>query len=173
MSGQLSVSLQKRGGSEVIWLTLPVTEEDFKLAMQKIGATHKDEFVISGFQSNVRSLPSEAIVAADFNSVNYLASQFVAMSNEQLEALKGFDLWQKLYLMKFTPEQYCIADKPENYLTTAEMSSEANYNMIDGLINNEPTKQNDPDKKNSILDQLNQGKEPQQHKEPYHTDRVR
>ena len=31
------------------------------------------------------------------------------------------------------------AEQPENYLKTAEQTTEQNYNMIDGLINNTPT----------------------------------
>lgn len=41
---------------------------------------------------------------------------------------------------------------PENYLATAEMTLEGNYNQIDGIINNEPPKP-------SLLDTLRQYKE--------------
>ena len=40
--------------------------------------------------------------------------------------------------------------RPENYLAAAEMSTENNYNQIDGIINNEPAP------KPSVLDTLNQ-----------------
>ena len=44
--------------------------------------------------------------------------------------------------------------KPENHLAAAEAATEGNYNMIDGIINNEPPKEDAPDKKTSILAQL-------------------
>lgn len=40
--------------------------------------------------------------------------------------------------------------RPENYLAATEMGAEANYNQIDGIINNEPTP------KPSLLDTLSQ-----------------
>ena len=43
--------------------------------------------------------------------------------------------------------------RPENYLATAGMSAEGNYNQIDGIINNEPPP------KPSLLDTLNQCRE--------------
>jgi hypothetical protein len=45
----------------------------------------------------------------------------------------------------------------ENYLRTAEMSAEGNYNNIDGIIGNNDPK-DDSDKKKSLLEQLEQCK---------------
>ncbi len=45
-----------------------------------------------------------------------------------------------------------VQPAPENYLATAEMSAEVNYNQIDGIINNEPSKP-------SVLDSLRQCQE--------------
>ena len=45
-----------------------------------------------------------------------------------------------------------VRPAPENYLATAEMGAEQNYNQIDGIINNEPPKP-------SLLDQLKQCQE--------------
>lgn len=56
------------------------------------------------------------------------------------------DEWEVHYRAGEIPAEYMIF-KPENYLATAEMSEEGNYNMIDGIINNTPPKP-------SILDQL-------------------
>ena len=51
-------------------------------------------------------------------------------------------------LLAFRP----VHPAPENYLATAEMGAEQNYNQIDGIINNEPPKP-------SLLDQLKQCQE--------------
>jgi len=45
-----------------------------------------------------------------------------------------------------------VQPAPENYLATAEMSAEVNYNQIDGIINNEAPKP-------SVLDSLRQCQE--------------
>ncbi len=42
--------------------------------------------------------------------------------------------------------------KPENYLKAAEMSTEDDYGMIDGIINNGAKEE--PEKKSSVLDRL-------------------
>jgi len=57
------------------------------------------------------------------------------------------DEWEVRYRAGEIPAEYMIF-KPENYLAAAEMSAEGNYNMIDGIINNEPPP------KPSILAQL-------------------
>ena len=55
-----------------------------------------------------------------------------------------------------------FADKPFNYLETAEKQTEQNYNKIDGIINNEPPEDS---KKPSIKQQLNQAKKEQGERE--------
>ena len=55
-----------------------------------------------------------------------------------------------------------FADKPFNYLETAEKQTEQNYNKIDGIINNVPPKDS---KKPSIKQQLNQAKKEQGERE--------
>lgn len=67
--------------------------------------------------------------------------------------LKTGQLYRPVYsedghLLAFRP----VRPAPENYLATAEMGAEQNYNQIDGIINNEPTKP-------SLLDQLKQCQE--------------
>ena len=64
--------------------------------------------------------------------------------------LKTGQLYRPVYsdvgqLLAFRP----VRPAPENYLATAEMGAEQNYNQIDGIINNEPPKP-------SLLDQLKQ-----------------
>lgn len=51
-------------------------------------------------------------------------------------------------------EGVCLSDKDENYLANAEMSMEANYNNIDGIINNLPNKEDEI----YIQDLANKGK---------------
>ncbi|MCB7042305.1 DUF4316 domain-containing protein [Flavonifractor plautii] len=67
--------------------------------------------------------------------------------------LKTGQLYRPVYsdvgqLLAFRP----VRPAPENYLATAEMDAEQNYNQIDGIINNEPPKP-------SLLDQLKQCQE--------------
>lgn len=67
--------------------------------------------------------------------------------------LKTGQLYRPIYsedvhLLAFRP----VRPAPENYLATAEMGAEQNYNQIDGIINNEPPK-------HSLLDQLKQCQE--------------
>lgn len=46
----------------------------------------------------------------------------------------------KYYIMGNGTQAYAVAvEQPENYLKNAEMSTEQNYNMIDGSINNTPS----------------------------------
>ena len=40
---------------------------------------------------------------------------------------------------KVTAQEQPTQEQPENYLKTAEQTTEQNYNMIDGQINNTPT----------------------------------
>lgn len=87
---------------------------------------------------------------------------------------------------KVTAQEQPTQEQPENYLKTAEQTTEQNYNMIDGQINNTPTateleekakaggqislaeyaealkaekKQAEPEKKSSIRAQLKAAKE--------------
>ena len=67
--------------------------------------------------------------------------------------LKTGQLYRPVYLedgrlLAFRP----VRPAPENYLATAEMGAEQNYNQIDGIINNEPPKP-------SLLEQLKQCQE--------------
>ena len=67
-----------------------------------------------------------------------------AMSREQMEAA-GYGLHHqsddgKYLIMGNGTRAFAItAEQPENYLKTAEQTTEQNYNMIDGQINNTPT----------------------------------
>ena len=113
------------------------------------------------------------------------------MSREQMEAA-GYGLHHqsddgKYLIMGNGTRAFAItAEQPENYLKTAEQTTEQNYNMIDGQINNTPTaaeleekakaggqiflaeyaealkaekKQTEPEKKPSIRAQLRADKE--------------
>ena len=67
-----------------------------------------------------------------------------AMSREQIEAAGyGFhhqsDDGKYLIMGNGTRAFAVAAEPPENYLKTAEQTTEQNYNMIDGQINNTPT----------------------------------
>ena len=67
-----------------------------------------------------------------------------AMSREQMEAAGyGFHHQSedgKHYIMGNGTQAFAVAaEQPENYLKTAEQTTEQNYNMIDGQINNTPT----------------------------------
>ena len=114
-----------------------------------------------------------------------------AMSRAQMEAA-GYGLHHqsddgKYLIMGNGTQAFAIAaEQPENYLKTAEQTTEQNYNMIDGQINNTPTaaeleekakaggqislaeyaealkaekKQTEPEKKPSIRAQLRADKE--------------
>ena len=114
-----------------------------------------------------------------------------AMGREQMEAA-GYGLHHqsddgKYLIMGNGTRAFAItAEQPENYLKTAEQTTEQNYNMIDGQINNTPTaaeleekakaggqislaeyaealkaekKQTEPEKKPSIRAQLRADKE--------------
>ena len=67
-----------------------------------------------------------------------------ALSREQMEAA-GYGVHHpsedgKYFIMGNGTQAYAVAAAPpENYLKNAEMSTEQNYNMIDGQINNTPT----------------------------------
>ena len=66
------------------------------------------------------------------------------MSHEQMEAAGyGFHHQSddgKYFIMGNGTRAFAIAaEPPENYLKTAEQTTEQNYNMIDGQINNTPT----------------------------------
>lgn len=67
-----------------------------------------------------------------------------ALSREQMEAA-GYGVHHpsedgKYFIMGNGTQAYAVAvAPPENYLKNAEMSTEQNYNMIDGQINNTPT----------------------------------
>ena len=67
-----------------------------------------------------------------------------AMSREQMEAA-GYGLHhqsddRKYLIMGNGTRAFAIfAEQPENYLKAAEQTTEQNYNMIDGQINNTPT----------------------------------
>ena len=67
-----------------------------------------------------------------------------SMSIEQMKAA-GYGLHHtsddgKYLIMGNGTRAFAVAaEQPENYLKTAEQTTEQNYNMIDGLINNTPT----------------------------------
>ena len=113
-----------------------------------------------------------------------------AMSREQMEAA-GYGLHHqsddgKYLIMGNGTRAFAVPVQPENYLKAAEQTTEQNYNMIDGQINNTPTateleekakaggqislaeyaealkaekKQTEPEKKLSIRAQLKAAKE--------------
>lgn len=60
------------------------------------------------------------------------------------EVYAEFDRLQKGVLSQFEQiRELKFADKPFNYLETAEKQTEQNYNKIDGIINNEPLESED------------------------------
>ena len=66
-----------------------------------------------------------------------------AMSREQMEAA-GYGLHHqsddgKYLIMGNGTRAFAVPVQPENYLKSAEQTTEQNYNMIDGQINNTPT----------------------------------
>ena len=66
-----------------------------------------------------------------------------AMSREQMEAA-GYGLHHqsedgKYLIMGNGTRAFAVPVQPENYLKAAEQTTEQNYNMIDGQINNTPT----------------------------------
>lgn len=66
-----------------------------------------------------------------------------AMSREQMEAA-GYGLHHqsddgKYLIMGNSTRAFAVPVQPENYLKAAEQTTEQNYNMIDGQINNTPT----------------------------------
>ena len=66
-----------------------------------------------------------------------------AMSREQMEAA-GYGLHHqsddgKYLIMGNGTRAFAVPVQPENYLKAAEQTTEQNYNMIDGQINNAPT----------------------------------
>ena len=70
--------------------------------------------------------------------------RLTSMSREQMEAAGyGFHHQSedgKHYIMGNGTQAFAVAaEQPENYLKTAEQTTEQNYNMIDGQINNTPT----------------------------------
>ncbi len=65
------------------------------------------------------------------------------MTKEQMEAA-GYGLHHqtddgKYFIMGNGTNAFAVAAQPENYLRSAELSTEQNENMIDGVINNTPT----------------------------------
>ena len=79
------------------------------------------------------------------------------------EIYAEYDRLQKGVLSQFEQiRELKFADKPFNYLETAEKQTEQNYNKIDGIINNEPSEDS---KKPSIKQQLNQAKKEQGERE--------
>lgn len=70
--------------------------------------------------------------------------RLTSMSREQMEAAGyGFHHQSedgKHYIMGNGTQAFAVAaEQPENHLKTAEQTTEQNYNMIDGQINNTPT----------------------------------
>ena len=68
------------------------------------------------------------------------------------EVYAEFDRLQKGVLSQFEQiRELKFADKPFNYLETAEKQTEQNYNKIDGIINNEPLESEDKSMNDKIL----------------------
>ena len=67
------------------------------------------------------------------------------------EVYAEFDRLQKGVLSQFEQiRELKFADKPFNYLETAEKQTEQNYNKIDGIINNEPSESEDKNMNDKI-----------------------
>ena len=67
------------------------------------------------------------------------------------EVYAEFDRLQKGVLSQFEQiREIRFADKPFNYLETAEKQTEQNYNKIDGIINNEPSESEDKNMNDKI-----------------------
>ena len=67
------------------------------------------------------------------------------------EIYAEFDRLQKGVLSQFEQiRELKFADKPFNYLETAEKQTEQNYNKIDGIINNEPSESEDKNMNDKI-----------------------
>ena len=69
--------------------------------------------------------------------------QVTAMSREQMEAAGyGFHHQSedgRYLIMANGTRAFAIPAQPESHIKTAEMSTEQNYNMIDGMMNNAPS----------------------------------
>lgn len=136
-----------------------------------LGKSEKYLFSDNGFAYYDNSDKSLTYITDNLTLYPFLyGSGWVCSQHEMLdngsftkEVYAEFDRLQKGVLSQFEQiREIRFADKPFNYLETAEKQTEENYNKIDGIINNEPS---EDCKKPSIKQQLNQAKKEQGERE--------
>ena len=117
-----------------------------------LGKSEKYLFSDNGFAYYDNSDKSLTYITDNLTLYPFLyGSGWVCSQQEMLdngsftkEIYAEFDRLQKGVLSQFEQiRELKFADKPFNYLETAEKQTEQNYNKIDGIINNEPLESED------------------------------
>ena len=117
-----------------------------------LGKSEKYLFSDNGFAYYDNSDKSLTYITDNLTLYPFLyGSGWVCSQQEMLdngsftkEVYAEFDRLQKGVLSQFEQiRELKFADKPFNYLETAEKQTEQNYNKIDGIINNEPLESED------------------------------
>ena len=117
-----------------------------------LGKSEKYLFSDNGFAYYDNSDKSLTYITDNLTLYPFLyGSGWVCSQQEMLdngsftkEIYAEFDRLQKGVLSQFEQiREIRFADKPFNYLETAEKQTEQNYNKIDGIINNEPLESED------------------------------
>ena len=117
-----------------------------------LGKSEKYLFGDNGFAYYDNSDKSLTYITGNLTLYPFLyGSGWVCSQQEMLdngsftkEIYAEFDRLQKGVLSQFEQiREIRFADKPFNYLETAEKQTEQNYNKIDGIINNEPSESED------------------------------
>lgn len=69
------------------WLLLPASGDDFQKVIQEIGASDANDITISKYETDLTVFPSDILMNADLDYVNYLAARLAAMDGKKLDAL--------------------------------------------------------------------------------------
>ena len=124
-----------------------------------LGKSEKYLFGDNGFAYYDNSDKSLTYITGNLTLYPFLyGSGWVCSQQEMLdngsftkEVYAEFDRLQKGVLSQFEQiREIRFADKPFNYLETAEKQTERNYNKIDGIINNEPSESEDKNMNDKI-----------------------
>lgn len=124
-----------------------------------LGKSEKYLFSDNGFAYYDNSDKSLTYITDNLTLYPFLyGSGWVCSQQEMLdngsftkEVYAEFDRLQKGVLSHFEQiREIRFADKPFNYLETAEKQTERNYNKIDGIINNEPSESEDKNMNDKI-----------------------
>ena len=124
-----------------------------------LGKSEKYLFSDNGFAYYDNSDKSLTYITDNLTLYPFLyGSGWVCSQHEMLdngsftkEVYAEFDRLQKGVLSQFEQiRELKFADKPFNYLETAEKQTEQNYNKIDGIINNEPSESEDKNMNDKI-----------------------